>query len=406
MAIGVGISGPRSSGGGGGTTTDEYIRPSKWLAMPSLSDGDDKIVLLVAVWENASNFIALKASVSSGTYTIAWGDGNTSSGITSAAQSDHAFDYSGLAADTSAYGYRQTIVTITADSGNLTLFSGNGGSGTSHPSRNNSYSTGVLECNIASQTITNLNDMFRSQYSQRFPWLERFEYIGTCNVLTWQYSFMDTGIKYFKATAPNATTAKSAFQSASIEFLHGKLGSGSCNGDNVFRSASHLEAIPSTFDMSGFQTLTTAIYASYISSFGTVDNPVALKNGVSTAQFARASNKIVEMNIGSGYFTGNVGLMFYQSKMITAIRGLNGTAITSLSQAFTQAYCLQTLDSSNIAVSFDLSSCNFATQGLVDIFNDLPSATATITVTGNPGTAGLSAANLLIATNKGWTVTT
>ena len=127
---------------------------------------------------------------------------------------------------------------------------------------------------------------------------------------------------------------------------------------------------------------------------------------MSTAQFARAANKIREMNIGSGYFTGNVGLMFYQSKMITAIRGLNGTAITSLSQAFVQAYSLQTLESSNITVSFDLSSCNFATQGLVDIFNDLPSATATITVTNNPGTAGLSAANILIATAKGWTVTT
>ena len=115
--------------------------------------------------------------------------------------------------------------------------------------------------------------------------------------------------------------------------------------------------------------------------------------------------KKIEMNIGSGYFTGNFGLTFYQSNMLTAIRGLNGTAIISLASAFYQAYGLQTLESSNITVSFDLSNCNFATQGLVDIFNDLASATATITVTNNPGTAGLSAADLLIATNKGWTVT-
>ena len=31
---------------------------------------------------------------------------------------------------------------------------------------------------------------------------------------------------------------------------------------------------------------------------------------------------------------------------------------------------------------------------------------STITVTDNPGTGDLTAANLLIATNKGWTVTT
>ena len=59
MAIGVGISGPRSSGGGG--ATGGYVR-TEWLAMPTLSNGDDKIVLLVAVWENASNFITLKCN--------------------------------------------------------------------------------------------------------------------------------------------------------------------------------------------------------------------------------------------------------------------------------------------------------------------------------------------------------
>ena len=92
--------------------------------------------------------------------------------------------------------------------------------------------------------------------------------------------------------------------------------------------------------------------------------------------------------------------------MITAIRGLNGTAITSLSNAFYQAYCLQTLESSNIVVSFDLSDCNFSTQGLIDIFNDLATATATITVTNNPGTSALTPTDIAIATAKGWTVTT
>lgn len=403
MAIGVGISGP-SSGGGGGGATGGYVRPSKWLTMPTLEDGDDKIVLLVAVWENASNFIALKCSTSSGTYTINWGDGNTSSGISSAAQSDHVFDFSGLSADTLAYGYRQAIVTITADSGNLTLFSN---FNIHHPSLNSKYSAGVLECNIASQTILSLDSMFRSQYNQQFPWLERFEYIGTCNVTDWDYSFYGAGILYFKATSPNATTANSTFSTSTIKYLHGKIGSGSCNGQNIFRTARVLTEIPSTFDMSGFSGLNYALFDTEgMQSFGTVDAPVALKDGLSSSQFARGAGLIREMNIGSGYFTGNVGLMFYQSNMLTAIRGLNGTAITVLTNAFYQAYGLQTLDSSNITVSFDLSSCNFSTQGLVDIFNDLANATATITVTNNPGTAGLSAANLLIATNKGWTVTT
>lgn len=405
--IAIGTVNNVTGGGGGGGTTEGYVRPSEWLAMPALSDGDDKIVLLVAVWENASNFIALKCTTSSGTYTINWGDGNTSSGITSAVQSDHVFDFSGLSADTLAYGYRQAIVTITADSGNLTKFEN---FNINHPSLNTKYSAGVLECNIASQTITGLDSMFRSQYNQQFPWLERFEYIGTCNVTDWDYSFYGAGILYFKATSPSATTANSTFSTSAIKYLHGKIGSGSCNGQNIFRTARVLTEIPSTFDMSGFSGLNYALFDTEgMQSFGTVDAPVALKDGLSSSQFARGAGLIREMNIGSGYFTGNVGLMFYQSNMLTAIRGLNGTAITVLTNAFYQAYGLQTLESSNITVSFDLSDCNFATQGLIDIFNDLPdlgAGSATITITGNPGTAGLSATDRAIAEDKAWTVTT
>ena len=401
MAIGVGISGPRSSGGGGGATGG-YVRPSEWLAMTTLSNGDDKIVLLVAVWENASNFLSLKCSTSSGTYTIAWGDGNTSSGITSAAQSDHVLDYSGLSADTSAYGYRQAIVTITADSGNLTVFNLN----VRHGSGTNDYSTGVLECNIASQSITDLGDMFRSQNEQKHPWIERFEYFGTCNVTDWAYAFYDSGIQYFKATSPNTTDARYLFYSSSIRYLHGKLGSGSCNAQYMFQHSTNINEMPSTWDLTGFSNVGYMIGFSSLGTFGTVDNPIALPDNADALQFARATATLREVNIASGYFKGNMQLLFYQSKMLTAVRGLNGTAITGLSNAFTQTYSLQTLESSNIAVSFDLSDCNFATQGLVDIFNDLASATATITITGNPGTAGLSAANIAIATDKGWTVTT
>jgi hypothetical protein len=43
----------------------------------------------------------------------------------------------------------------------------------------------------------------------------------------------------------------------------------------------------------------------------------------------------------------------------------------------------------------------------VDLFNDLATVVSkTITITGNPGVADLTAGDLAIATGKGWTVTT
>ena len=97
---------------------------------------------------------------------------------------------------------------------------------------------------------------------------------------------------------------------------------------------------------------------------------------------------------------------FYQCYVLETVSGIDGTNLTNTTQMFTQAYSLSKFESTNMAVSFSLEDCNFNQAGLVDVFNDLANATATITVTDNPGTASLTAANLLIATNKGWTVTT
>ena len=80
--------------------------------------------------------------------------------------------------------------------------------------------------------------------------------------------------------------------------------------------------------------------------------------------------------------------------------------VTNTSNAFKSCHSLETLEISNMGMSFSLEDCNFNQAGLVNVFDDLPSATATITVTDNPGVVDLTAADLLIATNKGWTVTT
>lgn len=383
--------------------SDVYIRPADWLAMPTLSDGDDKIVLLVAVWENASNFISLKCRTSAGTYTIDWGDGNTSSGIVSNTQSDHAFDFTGLSGSTFAYGYRQSIVTITADSGNLERFNNN----TQHASANNEYSTGVLECNIASQTITNIGSAFSSTNVQTFPFLERFEYIGTCNVTNWTSTFYRAGIIDFKATATAATACTSLFRESNVRYLTGAIGNGSCNGTSIFHNTRNLETI-GDFDISGLSIMTNGFFTSVIQTIGTPSNPVSLNpSGVSVTSFARGCPLLREVHFdGVGYLKSNQSVMFYQCKNLTVIKGLNGQGSTILSTGFFQNYGLQILRSSNIGVSFSLQYSNFSTQGLIDVFNDLATATATITVTGNPGVAGLTPTDIAIATAKGWTVTT
>lgn len=62
------------------------------------------------------------------------------------------------------------------------------------------------------------------------------------------------------------------------------------------------------------------------------------------------------------------------------------------------------------AFDLNISSCAFNRAGLVECFSSLPTLaagnTASIIVYGNPGTADLTAADIAIATAKGWTVVT
>jgi hypothetical protein len=79
--------------------------------------------------------------------------------------------------------------------------------------------------------------------------------------------------------------------------------------------------------------------------------------------------------------------------------------VTTTTTAFNACRALRSLRMPGIAVSFSIASCNLQRDALVALFGDLATTTATITITGNPGVPDLSAADLAIATDKGWTVT-
>lgn len=111
---------PITNSSGGNLTPEPYVRPVDWLPIDHLvSNGDQKIVILVAVFEEG-NFVGLECT---GNYTVDWGDGtvvNTASGSDSYHQYD--WNYSGFSGTLTSRGYKQAILTITPQVGqNLTL---------------------------------------------------------------------------------------------------------------------------------------------------------------------------------------------------------------------------------------------------------------------------------------------
>lgn len=81
------------------------------------------------------------------------------------------------------------------------------------------------------------------------------------------------------------------------------------------------------------------------------------------------------------------------------------TALVTTTSLFGSCANLRTGALSGTKVSISYTGCLLEEADLVAIFNALGSTVGgTITVTGTPGDANLTAGDLLIATAKGWTV--
>jgi hypothetical protein len=92
-----------------------WTRPTDWLPLPTLTEGvDEKIVLLAAVFPNGNSAFAVTVS---GAYTVDWGDG-TVTNYASGAKAERTYSFASLPANTTtSEGWRQAVVTITPQAG-------------------------------------------------------------------------------------------------------------------------------------------------------------------------------------------------------------------------------------------------------------------------------------------------
>ena len=82
------------------------------------------------------------------------------------------------------------------------------------------------------------------------------------------------------------------------------------------------------------------------------------------------------------------------------------SGFTSLSNFMSNCWGLRQVNFTGAVVSHSYYRCQLSRAAIVNVFNNLGTAsgTQTITVSQNPGSSELTASDLLIATNKGWTV--
>ncbi|MFA5637044.1 MAG: hypothetical protein WC977_14205, partial [Anaerovoracaceae bacterium] len=93
----------------------EYVRPAEWIAMPTLTAGEEKLVGLYRVNDAANQCVAFTVT---GNYTVDWGDGSAPENVASGVKAEHTYTFADIdpATETTG-GWRQAIITITPQAG-------------------------------------------------------------------------------------------------------------------------------------------------------------------------------------------------------------------------------------------------------------------------------------------------
>jgi len=140
----------------------------------------------------------------------------------------------------------------------------------------------------------------------------------------------------------------------------------------------------------------------------TLNNASGITNCMQTFQNCHNLKKAVPSSVLSGQLT-SVREMYYNCYNIESVPAYDLSAIVAYPNSYRFCYIASGLKESLVTTHKSQTSyanCGLSRTAIVDIFNNLQTNAdgRTIYVGSNPGSPQLTAADLLIATNKGWTV--
>lgn len=410
----------------------EWVRPADWPAMPA--PAANTIHILVPVFENGNNTHMTRISVSSGTWSIDWGDGSAvESGLTSNTQYNHTYSWSDvdLPAATSR-GYKVAIITVTTSGGNITTFS----VGTQSLPGSGQIPGSYLEVQIQAASMTSL--ALGGNSAHRL--LEHVNIVA-CGTLTTHADFLYGCNNMQKLQVPSGfyasttslsrafqgcmklksldlsslggavTTINGAFASMyslrSLVFPSGSLDASLTDMGSAFQNCFLLESI--TFPSGSLSAVTNAQIA--FASCNMLRNlvfPAGAFAAVTQVQgmFTSCQNlHYIEFPSGSCANITRVDTMFNGCAMLQHVKFPSGAFAVAMTNTatFCTASNLARMEGCAISITFSLTNNRLTAAALDEIYTALPTITSqTITVTNNPGTTGDTPS---IATAKGWTVT-
>jgi len=377
------------------STPDQWVRPVEWMPMPDITPGEQKIAALYGVYENEYNQMSVRFITSPNNGTIDWGDG-VSESIGNTARKDHVYDYSTITGsvyqDEFGDNYKQVMIYISGSGGTTNYIEF-----PSSATYNSPGSRNILDYTFSWDGNTYLNSI------QNMPKCQRFRYLASnlgSNINSY-YNADFVNLRYLELPSGSSiTSGQSSFQTlgpvtnAPDFYLNNTGTSYGMFFYGKFKKWGNITIDNSTNFLQMF-------YLSAIQEIGGITGS-ACTTAQGLFQACYALQKIGTLHLPALETMTN---MFNGCYALREIVFTDCSNITTTTTAFNNCQSLRSLRMPSIAVSFSVSDCALQRDALVALFNDLATTTATITITDNPGVPDLSAADLAIATDKGWTVT-
>jgi len=368
------------------TAATPYVRPADWVALPTLTDSDNRFVGLHAVYPD-SNFLALSAA---GAYTVDWGDGVTEN-FASGVQANHEYNYATYDTGNTTLcsrGYKQVIVSVTMQAGqtftSLDLFRKHTQTGLS------AYSSGFLAIAVAGASLTTLI------ISSNLPTIRMADLE---QVAVYQNSVSDWSYKFYSCYSLQSVATLWTNSATSMT--------------SMFYSCLSLQTVP---------LFNTAAVMNMLQMFSNCYSlqTVPLFNTASVTTMGQMFSNCYSLQTVPLF---NIVLVTTMSQMFTNCFSLqtvplfNTASVTSMSSMFNNCYSLQTVPALNAAVvstgnflsmfsacnqlsknamtgtkmTISYASCKLSKARLEEIFTNLGAGPSqTITVTGNYGVVASS----------------
>ena len=355
-----------------GGSSSPWVRPSEWVAFPTIPEGTQRVHMLVAVLDGQANPFAMQ---NRGAYRVDWGDGAGWVNYADNVKAEKDLAWADYAANPlTAEGWRQALITVEPNGGNLTTFSLN----VRHSAWSVSYETGLLDILISGPNITTFAITGSNLTFSR--WCQRVKFQGTTSITSF-------AVEAF-STMTGLVTVEGTRWALSLTSLGG-----------VFRRCYSLRKI----EMQLAASLTGACQP-FVECFSLREVPLFnLSACTYTGNMFSGCSSLREVPLFNLSACTNTTSMFQYCNALRVCHLTNLGNVTTTTNMFNGTGNLEHVTLGGITRGFSVANNRLDAAALDALYTSLGTAAGaqTITVTGNPGTSGHNPA---LATAKGWTV--